>query len=330
MEDVQHGGASVFVRSPGLDAANIETAVTIPTFRRPEHLLRTIESVHDQIDAATTAIIVIENESVNRAGAEAVGPLFSENEYNGLVIVAHERGNCQAYNAGWSVCLNEFPNLKWVAVLDDDEIASPSWLEGMKQTADECSADICGGPQIPVFLGNPPEKWKSHPVFTPHYCETGPVETLYSSGNLLLRADVLRQMPQPFMDLAFNFTGGGDTDFLRRAKANGKRLAWCNEAPVNETIPETRVTRDWIIKRSLRNGELSARIEHRARAKQSFGRLITIARSIALAGAAIPRSGVAYLKHGSFLNGFYHLYVALGRLLSEFGYVNEQYRNPTD
>jgi hypothetical protein len=317
-------------RSPHLDPATVETVITIPTFRRPQHLLRTLDSVARQCESAKTAIIVVENEATEQAGAKACAASFDTGDLNGLVIVAHDQGNCHAYNGAWITALEMLPALKWVAVIDDDELASEHWLSLLQETAARFGADLVGGPQIPFFEGVVSERLKAHPVFQPHYDATGPVPALFSSGNLLVSADVLRAMPFPFLDPVFNFTGGGDADFMRRAKAAGFTFAWCNEAPVIETIPENRVTQSWITKRALRNGQLSALIEHRARAGQPLGRLRTIAHTLILAGASLPRAALRLVRTRSPLAALYPIHIAAGRIASEFGYANEQYRNPQD
>ncbi|MEN0001509.1 MAG: glycosyltransferase, partial [Pseudomonadota bacterium] len=113
---------SLVAQSPRLDHAAIEVVVTLPTFKRPEHLLQTLESLKQQNTTRRFAIIVIENEAEGRQGALAAGPKFEDGTYQGLVIVAHERGNCHAYNAGWFTALTHFPNFQYLCVLDDDEI----------------------------------------------------------------------------------------------------------------------------------------------------------------------------------------------------------------
>ena len=321
---------SLVAQTPGLDTAGVEVVVTVPTFRRPDHLIATLDSIATQVTARRVAVIVIENEADQREGALAAGPRFENGGYDGLVIVAHERGNCHAYNAGWLTALTCFPDLRYLAVIDDDEIADPDWIERLCATSEAHDASLVGGPQWPVFEGKVNPRWTTHPVFTPHYDQTGPVPALYSSGNLLIRDDVLKAMPQPFLDLAFNFTGGGDSDFLRRARDTGFVQAWCAEAIVRETVAEARVTWDWIQKRALRNGQLSALIEHRRRADQAMGRPITIARSLALLAASPLRAAIDLPRTGSLLGALYPVHIALGRILSEFGYANEQYRNPAD
>lgn len=325
-----HNKASVstIARSPGLKAEAIEIVVTVPTFRRPKQLLDTLASLQHQETARPFAVIVIENEASAREGALAAAPLFEGGDVTGLVIVAHERGNCSAYNAGWETALAVFPSFTHLAVIDDDEIADPCWLERMCAAAEKHGADIVGGPQVPVFPHGETNGRSAHPVFAPPYRRTGPVEALYSSGNLLISRQVLLAMGSPFLDLAFNFMGGGDADFLSRAAQRGFRLAWCAEAPVYETVPARRLEADWIRSRSLRNGVISTLVEKKKRAADPLGRLRVFAKSLALLGASPLRALARLAATGSPSIASYPIYVALGRTLAEFGYANEQYRQP--
>jgi GT2 family glycosyltransferase len=319
---------SLVAQTSGLDAALVEVAVTVPTFRRPEHLIATLDSIASQSTTRNTAVIVMENDAGGRDGVAAAKPKFDDGTYRGLMVVAHDRGNCSAYNAGWLTALTLFPKLRYIAVIDDDEIADRDWLENLCAAAETHDCAFAGGPQIPVFEGNPHAKWRAHPVFAPQHEHSGPVDMLYSSGNLLVRSDVLRVMPQPFLDTRFNFTGGGDSDFIHRARAKGFATAWTNEAAVRETVPERRVTWGWIQARALRNGMLSAIIEHRMRAEEPLGNVKTVLKSLALLVASPVRFLIRFALTGSLLNSLYPVHVALGRVLSEFGYANEQYRNP--
>ena len=53
-----------------------------------------------------------------------------------------------------------------------------------------------------------------------------------------------------------------------------------------------------------------------------------LAKSLALLGASVPRGIALAIQTRSGLIGLYHAQVALGRLMSEFGVANEQYRKP--
>jgi GT2 family glycosyltransferase len=322
------GSISIAGRSPNLDADAIEAVVTLPTFKRPQQLLETLESLRLQKTARRFAVIVMENEAEGRDGARAGLPLFERGELAGLVIIAHERGNCSAYNAGWQTAIRQFPNFRHLLVIDDDERAAPDWLETMCRAAETLPADIVGGPQMPVFADARHEKWGRHPVFAPPYRHSGRVPALYSSGNLLVSRAVFMAMKQPFLDLKFNFTGGGDSDFLSRAAQQGFSLAWCAEAKVFEAVPARRLEADWIRARSLRNGVLSTLVEKKKRAGTPFARTKVILKSLALLAAAPARGLVRLARTGSPAIAVYPVYIALGRLLAEFGYANEQYRQP--
>jgi glycosyltransferase involved in cell wall biosynthesis len=319
---------SLIARSPGLKPEEIEVVVTTPTFKRPDHLMLTLNSVRAQVTKRKFAVIIMENEAEKREGAAAAKHLFDDGDVNGLLIVAHDRGNCNAYNAGFLTALVHFPNFKSLLVIDDDEVADPNWLENMCATRERLGVDIVGGPQLPVFEKPEHRKWADHPIFYPHYHSTMPVPILYSSGNLLVGRNVLEKMGMPFLDLRFNFMGGGDSDFLSRAVAKGFKLAWCAEAPVHETIPERRIQADWIRARGLRNGVISTLVEKRKRADEPFGKARTVAKSLALLGASPFRAAAKAVKSGSLSIGMYHVYIGIGRVLAEFGYSNEQYRQP--
>jgi len=322
------GSVTIAGRSPRLAAEAIEAVVTLPTFKRPQQVLETLASLRAQRTSRRFAVIVMENEAEARAGAKAALPLFERGEMPGMVIIAHERGNCSAYNAGWQTAMLQFPDFRYLLVIDDDELADPDWLERMCKAAETLGADIVGGPQVPDFADPIHARWAGHPVFAAPYQETRRVPALYSSGNLLVRRSVLTAMGPPFLDLRFNFMGGGDSDFLSRAAQRGFVLGWCAEGKVRETVPARRVEADWIRARSLRNGVISTLVEKKKRAGTPFAGAKVFLKSLALLAASPFRGLIRLARTGSPAVAIYPVHVALGRVLAEFGYANEQYRQP--
>ncbi len=318
---------SMVAQSPDLERALIDVVVTIPTYKRPEHVLRTLQSVMAQKTSLKFAIILIENDAEGLDGVTATEALFESGQVTGTLIIAHERGNCNAYNAGWHMALQLYPNFKNLIVIDDDEIADLNWLERMCNARQKYGVDIVGGPQLPVFEEPVSASLATHPVFSPAHSSSGPVSVLYSSGNLLVSRAVLETMPFPYFDLKFNFIGGGDADLMNRAVKKGFKLAWCNEAPVYETVPVRRTEADWIRARALRNGAISTFVEKRMRQDQPFGGAITLLRSLALLAVSPIRAIISTIVSGSPRTGMYQLYIGVGRVMGEFGYSNEQYRN---
>ncbi len=305
----------------------VEVAITLPTFRRPEHLQKTLKSLENQRTAHNFVCIVMENDPDGGLGAEVAKRFFKTSALRGIVVNAHRRGNCSAYNAGWFTALEQFENLRWLMVIDDDEVATPDWVEKMTLAAEELEVDLVGGPQIPLFEGNADPKWSRHPVFQPAHQTSGRVPIIYSTGNVLIAAKVLHHMGYPYLEEKFNFLGGGDSDFYSRCQSEGFSFGWENDAPVIETIPERRTEMSWLNARGLRNGAISTLIEKRA--ASGFGdKLKIITKSLALLAASPFRSFALFVKTGSPIIGIYHINVAVGRLLMEFGFANEQYREP--
>jgi GT2 family glycosyltransferase len=312
--------------APELLAA-FETVVCVPTFRRPEMLERTLRSLASQQGAGPFAVIVVENEGAQREGAARACELFAQGLFEGLVIVEPRQGNCKAYNAAWRCALTRLPALRQIAGIDDDEEAEPGWLAALLRAAETAPAELFGGSVTPRFE-DPRRAWLgAHPIFRSHYHRSGPIPMLYSSANYLIRREVLERLGYPFLDESFDFTGGGDSDFFRRAQAAGFRFWWVQEAAQRETMPARRTERSWIRARGHRNGAISARIERRLKPGRG-GRLAVLAKSLALLAAAPLRGVKLGLETRSWTIGLYHAEVALGRLASEFGRQDEQYREP--
>ena len=312
--------------TPHLDVAACKLAITVPTFKRPEQLLETLGSLAAQAAAHHGVIVVIENEAEHRAGAQAATRFMAANNINGLVIVVVKAGNCNAYNGGWRTVREHLPNVAHVAVIDDDETADDNWLSRLLEVQAVTGADFIGGPQIPVMPSGSTQK--THPVFRPPYSVTGPVPVLYSSGNLLITRRVLDEMPFPYLDPAFNFTGGGDADLFARARVKGFTFAWANNAVLREPIPERRLQKDWLRARALRNGALSAIIERRKFGESFSGRAKVIGKSFVLLFASPFRALLTLALTGSFTDAIYKIEIGVGRIMGEFGLINEQYRNP--
>jgi Glycosyl transferase family 2 len=316
----------LYWRAPVLEAETCRLAVTVPTFKRPAQLIETLRTVAPQISAHHGVIIVMENEAENREGAQAAMQFMAANNIPGLVIIVIKAGNCNAYNGGWKTVRDHFPKVSHIAVLDDDETADANWLNELIKVQSATEADLVGGPQSPVLPEN--ISGPVHPVFRPPYKQTGMVPMLYGSGNLLMTRRVLDEMPFPYLDPAFNFTGGGDSDFYERARGNNFKFAWANDAVLYEPIPERRLQKDWLRARALRNGALSAMIERRIYGEGFWGRTRVVAKSLALLGASPFRALMTLAMTGSKMDAAYKIEIGIGRVMGEFGLINEQYRNP--
>ncbi|MDW9417036.1 glycosyltransferase family 2 protein [Sinorhizobium meliloti] len=295
------------------DASDIELVVIVPTFRRPDHLVKTLRTIVSQRPDVPLATIVVENDADGLAGAQAAKDFFSGHSFDSSVVVARRHGYAHACNAGLTAALELFPRIGLVAVIYDDEIAAPEWLDCLMAVQEAHDADIVGGPQLPV-LGHPQEqKWKRHPVFAPPYHGSGPVPVLYSAGNVLITRRVLDGMPRPFLDPALNIVGIGDADFFDRCKAKGFSFAWAADAWVAESVPAHHTTASWTRARSLDKGAISTLMEHQRDATFS-GRLKTLCKSLWLLASSLPVGLRLWRETGLAAASLHPLHVAIGRL----------------
>lgn len=307
--------------------AGVTSVVCVPTFKRPDMLEATLRSLAAQAGSHDFAVIVVENEGARAGRGDARESPARCRVVQGLRHRRATPGQLQGLQRCLALRADALPALQHVLGIDDDEEAEPGWLAAFLAAAATAPAELFGGSVRPVFADRSRAWLAAHPVFRSHYQTSGPVPMLYSSANYLIRRSVLERLGFPFLDESFDFTGGGDTDFFTRAKAAGFRFWWVQEAAQREAMPQRRSEFGWIAARGLRNGAISAAIQRRQNPGPA-GRAKVLAKSLALLAASVPRGVALGLKTRSGTIGLYHAQVALGRLMSEFGIANEQYRKP--
>ena len=238
--DIQMDGPDPSVRalralvaaSPALDPAT-EIVVCIPCFRRPQYLRRTLESLAAQRTSRRFAVVMVENDASKSESVPVATEYLAAGKFAGLCVIEPRQGNCHAINAAFETALQMFPMATSLLMIDDDEIASPDWLEQMVRTASATGADIVGGPVFPEFEDERKRGLRRHPAFAPAYDASGPVPVIYGCGNCLIRRSVFTRLGMPAFDLRFNFLGGGDTDFFYRGMRLGLRFHWIAEAVIS-------------------------------------------------------------------------------------------------
>jgi glycosyltransferase involved in cell wall biosynthesis len=175
--------------SPTLDPT-IGIVVCIPCFRRPDHLRKTLQSVVDQRTDRRFAVVMVENDASACGSVPVAGEFLRAGKLAGLCVVEPRQGNCQAINAAFETALAIFPNATDFLMIDDDEIASPDWLERMVQTTEATGADVVGGPVLQRFNDEAKRGLQRHPAFRPTYDTSGPVPIIYGCGNCLIKRPV--------------------------------------------------------------------------------------------------------------------------------------------
>jgi GT2 family glycosyltransferase len=320
--------AGIPARSPGLDADRVKAAVVIATFRRPAMLAETLASVAAQRTSIPFAVVVVENDAVHREGLSVATDWLARGTVPGLAIVEPAQGNVHAINAGFAFALTAFPAADCVLMIDDDERASPDWLELMVAAAERTDCDVVGGPVVPQFREEAPALLARHPVFWPSHDATGSVPMIYGTGNCLIRRRVFDRMgPRP-LDPRFNFLGGGDLDFFTRCRNAGLRSFWVQEALITETVPAERARIGWVLRRGMRIGSINRAVEVK-QAKCGSARLKVLAKDLAIVPIALGRALVALVRTGNPMIAAHPLAVSAGRIGAWAGLEQQPYRAGT-
>jgi GT2 family glycosyltransferase len=310
--------------SPVLDPA-IGIVVCVPSYRRPKLLRMTLRSLAGQRTSRRFAVVVVENDAADRASLAAAADVLQGGVLTGVCVVEPRQGNCHAINAAFETALAAFPQAAHFLMIDDDEVASPDWLEQMLRAAESSGADVVGGPVWPDFDDDEQRGLRHHPAFRPAYDVSGPVPLIYGCGNCLIRRHVFARLGLPAFDLRFNFLGGGDTDFFARCRAAGMKFYWAAEAVITESVPQSRTSPAWLAQRGLRIGAINYHVQRRL-ADDVLSQFRLGAKLVALFPFSLFRAIALALASRKALIALHPIIVAVGSALAAFGIEPQPYK----
>lgn len=310
--------------SNALDTA-ARIVVCIPSFRRPQHLRKTLESLAAQSTGRRFAIVVVDNDAARCEAVPVATGFLLSGKLSGLCVVEPRQGNCHAINAAFETARETFPGAEHFLMIDDDEIASRDWLETMVQAAETSGADIVGGPVFPNFDDARKRGLRHHPAFAPAYERSGPVPVIYGSGNCLIRRAVFEYLPEPAFDLRFNLLGGGDTDFFWRGMKAGLKFHWAADAVINETVPPGRTSLRWLVLRGLRIGAINYHVQRKV-APNRWSRAVLTLKMLAALPMALPRAVRLALSEHRAVIAMHPMTVAVGSALAAIGIEPQPYK----
>jgi succinoglycan biosynthesis protein ExoM len=160
-----------------------------------------------------------------------------------------------ARNAGLMAC-----RTRWLAFVDDDETATPSWLDRLMASRGGAAAVF--GPCEAIYGDKTPTwirvgDYHSNRVVR----RRGVIETGYTS-NVLIDMKFVRAHKLEF-DKELGRTGGEDTLFFYAMYRCGGRLAYAVDAIVNEAVSPSRTAMSWVVTRKYRAGQTYAKLQQR-------------------------------------------------------------------
>lgn len=304
---------------------DILAVVCIPTFRRPDWLARTLASVLDQRTSFPFAVVVIDNDAANPVGAAVARKMLAATSHPGHVEEEAQQGNCHAINAAFGAAQRVYPSAHFVLMIDDDEEATPGWLQAMVDAAITSDADIVGGPVRRRMDGPVAAGIAEHPLFASIEQPSGPITMIHGTGNCLIRRTVFETLDNPAFDLHFNFLGGGDMDFFTRCQRAGKRFFWSADAVIHEYVATDRLSPRWLMQRSLRTGTINFAIDRR-HAPGPAGMSWLVLKNIISLGLSLPRAAAMLVRYRHWLPASHPPMMSIGRVLGMLGIYARPYQ----
>ena len=278
--------------------------ITACTYRRLPGLRALLDGIarqrFDAIAAPRLAVVIADNEGSEaaRAACESFARASSI-----PVTYVHEprRGIPFARNAA----LDRLDDAcDFIAIIDDDEVPEPGWLEELVRAQQASGADVVQGRVVPRFPEAAPRWIREGPFFgwpaslfdeSPPALADGASLPSAATNNTLVRRAALGDPPLRF-DTRFPFLGWDDALFFRTLRRDGARIVFSDRARVNEIVPPERARLRYLLRVAYRQGnkKLGMKLAFK-KPDAGLGARIRLLLRSAIRGLAAIAEGVAAL-----------------------------------
>jgi hypothetical protein len=254
---------------------------------RPDGLLRLLAGLDAQTFSSMPQphiqLIVVDNSPAGSAAAtcEAQNPRWPlQYLHEPRPGISHARNTALAAVAAGT---------DFIAMIDDDEVPSPDWLDQLLHAQARSGADIVVGPCTPVFPPQTPDWIMASSLFMKpinwaSLRELDP-DPPAATCNVLVRTGLLGPAGLAF-DPALALSGGEDKLVFQSLKLSGYQFAWASAARVKEWVPPERATFSYMWRESYRRGCVKYFVKRRLKSRSALG-TVRIALRLTLRSAGL-------------------------------------------
>ncbi len=232
-------------------------SIVIPTYKRPDDIIRALKSVETEARALPLCEIVITDNDPKASAKEAVAKFIEQTDVTAFYVHEPNPGVSNARNTALKKARG-----RYIAFLDDDMEALPNWVSEMLKASEAFDAGLVFGPVNAVM----PEGKAIYAYMSPAfdrlpYSETGYIDEGVATGGCLVDRQKC-DMPNPIFNPAMNQTGGEDDAFFRHVMERGTKAVWTNDAKCLEHVPAKRATISYIWLRNFAFGQSPSQEAH--------------------------------------------------------------------
>jgi cellulose synthase/poly-beta-1,6-N-acetylglucosamine synthase-like glycosyltransferase len=253
------------VAAPHIEAAEaygpvrgeaVRIVLCVLTLHRPVGLARCLDAIAalelPDEEAVDLRVVVVDNDA-GCSGRRVVEQVACPWPVD--YLVEPDRGIPRARNRALAAA----GDTDLVGFVDDDEAPAPDWLVAMLDARRRTGAAVLMGRSIVRFV-EAPAPWVVEGGFFQYERFTSgdsfPFWYARTSGILIDRTAL--PVGRAVFDDRFRLSGGSDLHLFSRMHEAGHRFAWVDEAVVEETVPATRATLGWLVRRTYRYGTTSS------------------------------------------------------------------------
>jgi succinoglycan biosynthesis protein ExoM len=241
------------------DSSEPRVAVCLCTFKRPAQLTRLLDSLLAIARPPSTAFVIVDNDGTDPDVEQRVKAFASACKDHVEFRVQHKPGISAARNAAIATARTVGANL--VAMLDDDEWASPGWLMELLKTRELAGVAVVGGPVEPVFPQDRAPAQQYRRLWSVPPGRMHGRTYVYCTANCLVELSALDGLGEAPFDDRFGLTGGEDSALFRRLFFSGVTMAWAERALLYQDFSPERADMDWMRKRWYRQGNIGVECE---------------------------------------------------------------------
>ena len=229
----------------------ILVSICIATYKRPHSLKRLLIGLN-QLQFSEAAppdveVVIVDNDAAGSARI-ICDEMASQMRWLLKYDIEPETGVTYARNRSVA---NASKEADFIAMLDDDEVPEPQWLEQLLKVQSDYQAEIVTGPVYPYFEDNRTPEWIRHgQFFNPRSLQTGYRLQVAFTNNVLLKKQCLEGR-NPLFDHRFAFKGAEDSHLFMKLSKEGYTIVWAENARVIEWIPLSRTNLNWIVQRNF-------------------------------------------------------------------------------
>lgn len=205
------------------------------------------------------------------------------------LIYVHEprRGISHARNA----CLDRLPaGTDFVAMIDDDELPDPHWLNHLLLAQSRSGADVVVGPTRPAFEDGVAGWIRDSDFFfkpeNPDRYTNLQADPPAATCNVLVNAAIFTSGGMRF-DPRLALSGGEDKLLFQDLKLRGYRFVWGAGAGATEFIPRQRASFGYMWREAYRRGNVKHYVKRQLKISNRLKLFILVPKSLARAMAQI-------------------------------------------